>query len=140
MLVLESAELHIARCQGVVAMPIAVSGWHAPTSMSTALQLIATDARHVVRQHLDDGSAVGPSSLERLLLSPSGNELHVVWATGLGAVAPTVEKLVSGVEVTWRDGGADVALPDGTRRPLAFVTGRCRWVPETAAQSVYRWC
>lgn len=139
MLVLEGAELHIARCQDVVAMPITVGGWHAPTGLPSALQLIATDAQRVVRERLDDGSAVGPSSLERLVLSPSGNELHVMWATGLGAAAPAVENLVGGVDVTWRDGGADVVLPDGTRRPLAFVTGRRRWVPETAAQRVYRW-
>ncbi|WP_176761799.1 DUF2264 domain-containing protein [Tessaracoccus oleiagri] len=139
-LVVAGAEIHVARCRDVVALPLAVAGWHAPTPIPSALELIDTDASTVGRDaHDSPDTALGPARLERILLTPRGNELRAAWATGLGAAADAARELASAVRVTWRDGGADVVLPDGTVRAIAFATPHPDWGPATRAQRVHRW-
>lgn len=136
---LDGAEVHIARCRDVVALPIAIGGWHAPVAVASHLELMDTDAGSTVHEaRVDADTALGPARLERVVLTPAGNELRAAWVTGLGAAAAGAQQLALTVTIRWRSGGADVVTPGGVR-PAAFAPPHDNWRPAISAQRVYRW-
>lgn len=138
--VIDAAEIHVARCRDVVALPVAIGGWHAPLGIASHLALLDTDAGSAIHEvHRAADTALGPTRLERVLLTPAGNELRAAWVTGLGAAADTAVALARSVQIRWRAGGADVVSHDGTVRPAAFTSAHVNWQPGTNAQRAYRW-
>ena len=137
--VLDGRELHVARCRGVVGIPIALGGWHVPDGLDASLKLVLHDGASAERERLENpDTALGASSVERIVVTPHGNELRICWATALGAAAAGLDELVAELDVEWRHAGAVLRWKCG-QAVAAFVTGRRLWPAAMAAQHVYRW-
>ncbi len=137
--IVDGIELHVARCTGVVGLPIAVAGWHVPDGVAAALSLVRHDGADERSERLEDpDTALGAAILERVVVTPHGNELRICWATGLGAAVAGMADVVADLDVQWRDGGAVLRSGRGIV-VAAFVTGHRQWTAARAVQRVHRW-
>lgn len=136
--IINGFEIHVARCTGVVGIPVTVTGWHAPVAVGQRLALISHDGAPDDEERLDaHDTALGPSSVERLTITPHGNELRICWATGLGAAVAGMNDLLNEIDVRWRPEGAVLKSVWG-EHVAAFVTGHRQWRTD-GAQHVHRW-
>ena len=137
--IVEGVELHVARCTGVVGIPMAVGGWHAPDGLPSSLSVLRHDGLDArLENHENPSTALGPASMTRVVVTSHGNELRICWATALGAAVEGMAELVADMDVQWRDKGA-VLASGSTEILAAFVTGHRRWDPDSAAQRVHHW-
>lgn len=137
--VVNGAEVHVARCTGVVGIPVMVGGWHAAEGVASFLGMVTHDGVSDERQRRDSpDTALGSAMAERYVVLPTGNELRICWVTGLGAAAAGLDGFVDGLDVAWRDEGAVVRHAFGVA-VAAFVTGRRLWPAAAGGQNVHRW-
>lgn len=130
----DGVEVHVARCEGVVGLTLAIGGWNCPEGLESILEVVSHDGQHVDIETCSNNNG----TLQRALIIPEGNRLHVSWITAIGAAAKDVPELEANLRVEWLENGASVSGRDWSR-PAAFITGRRLWRETSTSQHAYRW-